>query len=491
MIKLKNMSFIFLATVFAYGCGNKKKEVQENANGYTAKYFKNVHFNVKGYLTQGINPLDEDIVKLTDAFKLIYDKNDKLVEVQFVIKGRLEDSYTYGFAKQVFRYTDSSMIFAKYDKFGKKLAMSRANGNNTIFEKEVIFKDKMPTIQRGLNFDGKPLQGFIRKKYECDSLGQIVWESNIDQFGKTLDITRREGVFYRKYEYTKEGWLMSNSFYEIKEVPRSLGGIHLIGYTYNSKGNITKNGFYNQDLVLTAQNGSEMAYRLMKYNEFGNLIEQSFYSTEDKLVIGEKGFARQKSKFDKNTNNTLSEYFAIDGSPIKNKEIGAFAERLTYDDRGDLVMSEFLDENKELMMSSVLNYSYKALEYNDKGLIVSEAYFGVDNKPMEFKGLGAHVKVSKYDSLERLIETRFLNTDNQSFLHPACGCAAIQFMHDSLGQVTKEKYVDLKGNLSIKGPKKVAIRKYNYDKMGNLMLIEYFDANEEEIVIEGNRPAIQ
>lgn len=462
-----------------------------NDDGFTHLYFKNLYFNVNGYQTQGINLLSMDMIKKTDAFLFKYDKENKLREVSFVIKGRIEDSYTYGFAKQIYRHTDSSIIFSQYDKFGKPLPMSRPDGLNTIFAKEIVFKNEVPSYQRGLDINGKPLLGFIQKKYECDSLGRIVWESNVDEFGQKMDITRGAGVYYRKFQYTEEGYLLSNSFYEIKDQPRALGGIHLVGYTYNAKGNIVKNAFYNEDLVLTSQMGSGVAYRLMKYNKWGNMTEQAFYDVSDKPRLGEKGFHIQKSSFDKFSNNTKSAYFGLDGTPIINKEIGAFAEKLTYDDRGDLVMSEFLDQEGNLMLSDVLGYSYKALEYNEQGLITSEAYFGVDNQPIQFKGLGAHAKISQYDSLGRLSKTQFLNTDNQSFLHPACGCAYISFEHDSLGQVVEERYLNLAGELTTKSPKNVAKRSYTYDEIGSLKLIEYYDANGNEIVIEGNRPSIQ
>ena len=179
---MKKIQLFAVALVCGFiftSCGDKKADIPHK-DGLKHEYFKNIQFNVKGYMVKGFNPLPEDIVSKTDGFLIISDESDKLRELRFVLKGKLEDSYTYGFARQVYRYTDSSVIFSQYDKFGKRLLMSRPNGINTIYERELVLENGMPATQRGLGFDGQPLLSFIQKNYECDSLGRIIWESNVD-----------------------------------------------------------------------------------------------------------------------------------------------------------------------------------------------------------------------------------------------------------------------------------------------------------------------
>lgn len=472
-------------TIGIAGCGNKTNNTK-NEGGRRVAYFKNMQSNIKGYLTEGFNPLDLGIVDRTDCFRFTYDKQDRVTEVAFVIKGRVEDSYTYQFAKRIFTYTDSSIIYSHFDKFGKKLPLSRSNGALYAFAKEVILRNNIPFSERGLDFNNQPLNDFAEKRFECDSLGRIVWEKNVNQFGRMLDITQREGIFYRRFEYTKNGLLKSTSFYEIQSEKRNLGGIHKVEYEYNKAGNIIKNSFLNENNELHAELGTGIAYRAMEYNKFGNMLKQALYGKQANLLNGASGYAIQKNEYDIYSNNLKTTYYDKGEKPTINKEIGAFGEQLTYDNRGDLVLSEFIDGSNKVMNSETLEYAYKAMEYNDSGLVISEAYFDKDNKATEFKGLGAHVKRSAYNEDGELIKTSFLNAQNELFMHPACNCASISFTHDSVGNVLEEVYLNLEGKPIQKGKNGITKRKYVYNQYGFMELIEYYDANGKEIVIEGN-----
>jgi len=472
--------------VFVSACGNRKNENEKKDNNQV-KFFKNMQSNVSGYLTQGFNPLSDEVVSKTDCFRFTYDKEGRIIELAFVIKGRVEDSYTFGFAKRVFLYSDSTITFSQYDKFDKKLPMSRANGTSTAFAKQIVLKEGKPFAERGLNFDNEPLTGFTEKRFECDSLGRVIWESNVNNFGRKLDISQRDGIFYRRYDYTANNLMASTSFYEIKTKKRSLGGIHKVVYEYNEAGNIIKNSFLDEQDQMRPEPGTGITYRLMKYNDLGNMIEQGFHGLAGELVLGASGFAQQKNTFDAFSNNTSSSYYDAESKPVENKEIAAFTEKLTYDDRGDLVLNEFFNTESKLINSEILGYAYKALEYNEKGMIAKEAYYDKDNKAIVFKGLGAHAKLSRYDEKGRLIETSFQDQEGVLFLHPACGCARISFVHDSLGNVIEESYLDAAGELTKTAKKDIAQRRYNYNRLGFMELTQYFDANGKEITIQGNQ----
>lgn len=479
-----------LALLFAFTLAscNSKNTGKKDPSGANVEFYKNMQSNVKGYQTKGFNRLENNVVAKTDCFRFTYDESDNLTELAFVIKGRLEDSYTYGFAKRVYSYTDTTITFQQYDKFGKLLPLSRANGMATAFAKQILIKDGLPIAERGLDFNGLPLNGFTEKRFECDSLGRVIWESSVNNFGRKLDMSRRDGIFYRRYTYNTNHLLESTSFYEIKTKKRSLGGIHKVKYEYNSNGNIIKNSFLDEQDQMKPEPGTGIAYRKMKYNAMGNMLEQSLFSIDDKLVLGASGYAKQVNTFDDYSNNLSSSYFDAEKNPVENKEIAAFKEQLTYDDRGDLVLNEFFNTENELINSAVLGYAYKAMEYNDMGLIIREAYYDKSNKPIIFKGLGAHAKLSEYSAKGELMKTSFQNLAGEAFMHPACNCASISFKHDSFGNVVEESYLNLEGQLTQEGKKNIARRLYNFNPMGFMELTQYFDANGNEITIQGNQP---
>lgn len=480
---LGKLMLMLCFTLLYTACANKEEAEKGKVN--KVLYFRNIQTNVKGYLMKGFNPLQGSIVSKTDCFRFSYDANENLKEVAFLIKGRKEDSYAYGYSYRTYRRTDTSLIYSQFNKFGKKLPLSRANGAATAFAKEVVFKNGVPIQERGLDFFNEPLKGFTEKRYECDTLGRIVWESNVNEFGRALDITERDGVFYRKYEYTSNNLLASTSFYEIKSTKRSLGGIHKVKYEYNEDGNIKRNEFLNEEGKLVPEPGTGIAYRLMKYRK-GSLVEQALYNIQGTLATAASGYALQKNTYDKYGNNTSSKYFDVEKKPVINAEIGAFEERSTYDDRGDLVLNEFFGIEEKLTNSENLGYAYKAIEYNDSGFVVREAYYDKDNKSITFRGLGAHAKISEYDEQGKLISSSFENDQGELFLHPACNCASISFAHDSIGNVVEEVFRGLNGEPIAEKKKGISKRVYTYSKLGFLDLMKYYDLNGKEITIQGN-----
>jgi len=494
-MRLVNTNLIYSISIFTtisilfFGCSScnsnlSKPTADSNLN---IEYYKNLQANVKGYLTQGFNKLPMDIVKKTDCFKI--SKNDKgqIVEVEFVIKNKRENSYLYGFSVKKISYTDSSIQTKIFDKYGKQLAQGKPSKENTIFIKEIMLKDGNPYGERGLDIFGNSMKGFSEKRFDCDDAGKIIWEWSVDNFERQLDYANGSNVLFKKYKYNENNLLAETGFYKNRNAKVALGGIHAVQYEYNKNGNIVQNKFIDTMMNLQPDPNSGMAYRVMEYNDFGNMTKQTLLDKNGNMVNNISGYAMQESKFDQFTNNTLSLYFAANDKSVVNTEIGAHGERFVYDEKGDLVLKEYVDENIKLTNSTADGYAYQAMEYNDSGWLVSETYFNKNNTAAEPIWFKAHQKLNTYYNNGMLQQTEYFDGRNNHAVIESCACSAVVFKYDSIGNVIEETYLNAQGKPTKEGKQGIASRHFRYDVFGDVLLMELYDASGNEITINGNR----
>lgn len=486
---LYSISFLSAISIVFFGCSscNSNRAKSSNEINLKIEYYKNLQSNVKGYLTQGFNKLPLDIVKKTDCFKISTNDKGQIVEVEFVIKNKRENSYLYGFSVKKFSFTDSSIQTKNYDKYGKQLALGKPSKENTIFIKEIMLKDGKPYAERGLDIFGNSMKGYSEKRFECDDKGRIIWEWSVDNFDRPLDYANGSNVLFKKYQYNENDLLAETGFYKNKNAKVALGGIHAVQYEYNKNGNIIKNKFIDTMMNLQPDPNTGMAYRVMEYNDFGNMTKQSLMDKNGNPVNNISGYAVQESRFDQYTNNTMSLYFAANGKAIINSEIGAHGERFVYDERGDLVLKEFVDASNKLTNSIADGYAYQAMEFNDSGWLVNETYFNKDNTAAEPIWFKAHQKVNSYYKNGMLQQTNYFDGRNNAAIIESCACSAVVFKYDSIGNVIEETYLNADGMPTKEGKQGIASRHFKYDVFGDVLLMELFDAQGKEITIDGNR----
>ncbi len=482
-----HLVLIFIAALLLINCNNDKKN-NGNQNQNNVKYFKNIQFNVKGYLTEGFNPLPIEIVKKTDCFRLTYDDQNRVKEVAFVIKDRVENTYLYGFAYKKYEYTDSSIKICNQDRFGKMIPLNRTPEGVAIAYKEIVLKDKMPIKERVLDLSGAVILGLPIKVFECNEQGEIVWEHSEDNFGKMQDISGGAAVYFKNYQYTKAHLVTMVAFYQTKEKKIAVNGLHAMQYEYNEQGNITKNCFLDEQLKYKADPSTGMAYRKMEYNAFGNLIKQVTTDIDDKPINTAEGYAIQINTFDENTNNLTRLFFDQNEKPTINKQLGAHGERYVYSPTGDMVLKEYVDMQQKVTNSSTEGYAYMPMEYNDSGWLVSEAYFTADNKAIIPTRFNAHEKTVSYYPNGLVKQNNYFDENRSPLVLNNCACTSVAFTYDSLGNNIHEVYLDKDGQPTKDGREGIAARKFKYDEFGEVILTQFFDFNDHEITIQGNQP---
>ncbi len=480
--------FLFSLAILA-GCGQKAGEVKTLTNiKMRSAYFKNVQFNVNGYLPQGFNPLDTSIVKKTDCFKITYNQDNSIVAVSFVIKNTIENSYLYGFAERKYDYTDSSIIIANYDKFGKIISQGKSKEGIKLAYKKIAMQNNMPISELMLNINKTPVLDVPLRKFETNKQGQIIWESRVDAYQKVLDMSGGANVYFRKTSYTAKGLLELVSFYKDKQTPISVDEIHATKYTYNTMGNIVENSFLNENMQVEADKQSGMAYRKMEYDKYGCMTSQILLDIFLKPINNIDGYAIQQNKFDGNTNNIERLFFDANNKPSFNKKIGAFGEKYEYTENGDMKTKYFVD-NKGNIQNSALNlYAKTSMLYDEAGNLLEESFFDANDKPVVPEDNLAHLKKMEYSSQGLLLKNSYFDINKKPLLLKKCACVSVQFEYDSMGNNTKEIYLNLQNTPTKQGREGIAWRTFKYDIFGENTLTQFFDFNGKEITINGSAP---
>ena len=145
-----------------------------------------------------------------------------------------------------------------------------------------------------------------------------------------------------------------------------------------------------------------------KYDERGNLFEQSYYDQDRKLFRTEFiGSAIVKYKYDENDNKIETIYCDENGKPLGN---GLAIIASKYDNKGNAIEERHLDNNRQLT-DGICIFKYK---YDAKNRKIEESKF--DKKEQLIKTGDKYknaITRHKYDKQDRVIERTYYNENNE------------------------------------------------------------------------------
>jgi len=284
----------------------------------TYKYFKHLVFRETPYAPlKGRNPITPEMAHQENHYKLTYNKNNQLVRLVYKFgeqvvspkrAGMMDGSYEIAPAtdisyegnlelrhffdeqgnpstnamnihKAVYEYNDKGkrISLKYYDKIDKP-----CNNIWGIFEYywEAIEENKV--LEKRKNISGqyvpmRPYYLFINVIYEYDLNGMLASMTNVDDKGNLVE--EKTGTAIDKPVYDEKFQMTSFKFFNAK-------GENVIGsfldsaggeIVYDEKGNTIK--YVTTNLKGMPHPGSKnWASTQTKYDEFGNMIEQSFFN---------------------------------------------------------------------------------------------------------------------------------------------------------------------------------------------------------------------
>ena len=218
----------------------------------------------------------------------------------------------------------------------------RANtGSESGLNKEMLFTDS----------SGKPRpdrQGSYGFRHTFDSRGNIVEEINLDEKGNPAPDNLGIAKVINAYDDTWGNMIRLKNFSRDNQLMTGSTGIAEITMSYDVYGNLQQMAFFGKDGRLVTPRGAGAAIRTIGYDNEGNIAENTYRDVNQKLVTGALGFAKQKIQWDKQ-GRSWETYFGPDDQPMLIRGSGRVVMlRGTWDERGNLVASEFFDEHNRL-----------------------------------------------------------------------------------------------------------------------------------------------
>ncbi len=342
-------------------------------------------------------------------------------------------------------------IFAKmsidYDEFSRITAISffDTDGKPVAREGEVSSYHSEYNRQGALvktyflDTKGKPAlnnEFFASKTIDYDEVGN---EKTVQCFDKQGKLTNNSmGVARREFTYDSQ----TNFCTVVREYNSRGGLVNTLTKTYDKRGNVVReqltgpNGQLlpgravihkeydanNRLLVERCTNlkdqpmnkpGSKYAKVVNVYDSWGNIIEQTFWSTDGKPATDEQKAFKRIRKFNSMGLVVYERNLDATGKPLMGSTVNPEG-TVEYDKFGNMVKIECLDGYGKPRLSSDGFFRMTAA-YNNRNRCTEVAYYGLDEKLVKSKANDYARKTSEYNEHGDETKTCYYNVQNKLF----------------------------------------------------------------------------
>ena len=384
-------------------------------------------------------------------FRLLrrYDERGNEIERSFYDENGVPCNNKKGYARRVLEYNEHGLVIygAYYDAeskpcFSKERISSWKNefdGNDNLIRRSCFGIDGKPCLDvyrvairewtrneagqvTSVAFRGVTGEfclckdGYARKEWELDSMGNRLTSTIYDEDGNMCCGSR--GYAQEQCSYNEVGLVMSRRYLNHQAEPIMVKGAAYITYEYDDKRNLVRKSTFDTTEIPVADRYGVAVY-IYEYDDRGRLIAESFFGIDGTPCLGADMAARIEHAYDERGHHIRSSYFDTEGKPCISKEkyaticwernhldkatktsffneygkpmkvYGRAVELLQYDDRGNLLRVQYLDENgypcvKEARYSlggDDTGASSFTCEYDKNCNKIKECYYGPDGKP--------------------------------------------------------------------------------------------------------------
>lgn len=384
-----------------------------------------VDFVMKDGLPQGIGTVSEDDSRKMRGHYVITWQKHKIQSLEYVNaygnridhNGNIYDGDRpsgYRFA-----YTGSQLSAVTYeDKFGVPYFILQYSGNSI--------------SSADLRNPYDPAEAYyIGSSYESDPAMLLA----------DVNLTSHSDISRFRYEYSPEGYVTGIVFCS-DSTGRLAQDNSVYGFEYvlDEKGRIVETYFL--DALGERRLNSEGIYcRKFMYDDRDDLVQWFNCGENGSPAADAEGIVHCRYVYDNNHNLKNFSFFDETGVPVSISSYGGTGQNQYVDDRGNLILAEFLDETGAISQS--LPYCAMAFTYDEHGFIASRT---------------------------------FLTHTGEAVMDPSVNYATIQYTSDDIGNALERTYHDTEGNL-INNAYGFAREVMEYDADGREQKHTYFTAD--------------
>ncbi len=279
------------------------------------------------------------------------------------------------------------------------------------------------------------IAGYITS-YDTD--GNMTEERFFGLNGETVE-DESEGYAIVRYTYDDNFNSTGAKYYNANGEPTLVNGRAAVQYINDDQGHVLESRL----LGLDGQLATNYLITRYKYDRMGNIIEQSFFDTNEQPVLNYEKFHRITYKYNSRNQKTEQRYYDIDDNLTLFKSQGYAIIRYEYDNRGNNTKQSYFDTDEE-PCKTMEGYSIMEREYDSFGNVVKESYFDIYGQPTNPSDM-VPVGIVQYDKWGRKIYI------------------AAEDGHGHLIEKTGEGW---------------AVTRYEYDNHNNQTCISYYDEDD-------------
>ena len=449
-------------TVWEYdSIGNALKESYFDKDGKPAKYsgyqVSEVYkYDVFNNLIE-ISNLDEKgnlTVSSIGAAKIMfeYNKSGSVISARFFGADNKPIMNKYGYHKYEYKYDQlGNETGCKYYDTGGNLCMTHSG----LASYQKVYDPKTNFMIAYYLYDTKDKQigghkykyderGNTIEYYEIDSEnnlkpGTVVWHGEYDELNRVInnyftDLTGKkinqpdEKYGSVKFEYDERGNTIRTTYWTFDGKPAEYSTkAHLIQKEYDLMNRIIywKNTDVNGNPVSTSESLAEVKY---KYDNRGNRTEFINLNGYGKPANCSDGWYRNVISYNNRNQILSSEFYDVDGKLIVSKENGYAKQTNTYDDKGNLIISKQYNVTKVL---SITKYKYNEMDReieswyeNESGKVIIGNY-GFAKVITDYKSNGViPIKRTFYDDKGTMLAYQNYQEDSSlwsDYIYPNTG----------------------------------------------------------------------
>lgn len=246
-----------------------------------------------------------------------------------------------------------------------------------------------------------------------------------------------------------------------------------------------------------------------EFDKLGRNVHERFLGIKDEIVLDKSGYAERRIAYDDQGNAIAQDMFGVDGSPTFNSD-GYAGVRICYDKFGRDIERLFVDTHgmptfnndgvagvrkhygcdgrldmiENLGLEGEIVYDKKGnacvrYEYNVDGNLVRTSWLDPNHNPALCMN-GYSCEVDTYDWKGRRMQVDFYGLRGERTVNEL-GVASIKKSYDDYGNVSAESYFGVNGEPAIH-KYGYSTKHWEYDKRGYKTKEEYFGVNSERVV---------
>jgi len=350
-------------------------------------YFRRFYIDDRQYQLRTLDLLNESTAKMTNCYRVIYDKNNRISEAEY-LKLNKPSIDNYGFACLMVNYTDSieKRMFLNPSKKPMKNPLGVYSINLILNNKRVPISLKNYSYNAELIEDAN---GVATYDWTLNEDGWRVESIFKDKVGNR--IVDKNGCFFTKYKWGEDNqaYTPEVSFYgKDGELQDGKRGYSIIRMRYDKETeNLLERRYLSSKFRLTLNSDSFAVVR-MEYNKKGILIKKSFFDIYEQPVNLTHKFCKIEYKYNKYGNVTESQCYSrrsgknyiefrykydstqriIERTSLKNGKTlfadnnGCAIIRVKYDILGETIETTYYDINNRLIKSNSIDV-FSNIEY--------------------------------------------------------------------------------------------------------------------------------